>query len=427
MEEIKIFTALLKVLKENYICDHCLGRCVAQLLSGLTNEQRGHIIRYFLAFLVDSGEKLNIEPSNFYGIKFRNVKIEAKKPGKCFICQNFFEKKIDEIAKKILEKIKKEKFEFETFLIGSIPTQEMLKSEDEILEIFGIEFVESIKAEINRELGKRLEKITGKKVDFKLPDLSILVDLNTESIRIQVRSLYVFGKYQKLVRGIPQSKWICPKCKGKGCIACEGKGKLYPTSVQEIIEKPLLKAAKAKKTKFSAAGREDIDARCLDFRPFVLELIKPLKRKFNLRKIQKEINKSKKVKVKGLKFVQKRIIRQIKSERVDKTYLAQVEFEKNIDKKLLKNLKELTKQPILQKTPLRVVHRRAEKVRKRLVKKISYKLAGRKKLILKIRAQAGLYIKELITGDEGRTKPNIAEQIQNRPKKILLDVIKIHS
>jgi len=418
---------ICKVLEKNYLCNNCLGRVCANLLSGYSNEERGKIIRNYLAFLVDSGEKLNIEPSNFYGIKFRNVKIEAKKPEKCFLCQNFFEGKIDEIAKKILEKIKEEKIEFETFLIGSIPTQEMLKAENKIFEIFGIEFVESIKAEINRELGKRLKKLTGKKVDFKLPDLSILVDLNTESIRIQVRSLYIFGKYQKLVRGIPQSKWICPKCKGKGCIACEGKGKLYPTSVQEIIEKPLLKVTRAKKSRFSAQGREDIDARCLDFRPFVIELVKPLKRKFDLKKIQKEINKSKKVKVKGLKFVQKQKIREIKAEKVDKTYLVEVEFEKDIDKSLLKKIKEIVNQPILQKTPLRVVHRRAEKVRKRLVKKISYKLVGKRKLILKIRAQAGLYIKELITGDEGRTNPNIANQIQNKPKKILLDVIKIHS
>jgi tRNA pseudouridine synthase 10 len=397
------------------------------LLSGYSNKERGKIIRAYLAFLIDSGEKFEIEPSNLYGFKFRNVKIEAKKPEKCFVCQNFFEEKIDLIAEKILEKIKKEKYEFETFLIGSVPSQEMLKAEDEIFGIFGIEFVESIKAEINRELGKRIEKLTGKKVDFKLPDLSILVDLNTESIRIQVRSLYVFGKYKKLVRGIPQSKWICSKCKGKGCIACDGKGKLYPTSVQEIIEKPLIKASKAKKTKFSGQGREDIDARCLDFRPFVIELVKPLKRKIDLKKIEREINKSKKVKVTGLKFVDRKKIREIKSERVDKTYLVEVEFEKEIDKKLLKRIKEIVNQPILQETPLRVLHRRAEKIRKRFVKKISYKLVGKKKLVLKIRAQAGLYIKELITGDEGRTNPNIAEKIQNKPKKILLDIIKIHS
>lgn len=421
-----ILQNILEVLKDGYICDNCLGRIIANLLSGFSNKERGKILRAFFAFLIDSGEKLNIDLSNFYEFDFRNIKLKVKKPGKCKVCGSFFDN-INKITKKIIEKIKKKKIEFNTFLIGSIPTDEMLNAEEKIFDKVGIEFVESIRAEINRELGKEMEKLTGKKVDFKLPDLVIVVDLNTETIRLQIRSLYVFGKYKKLVRGIPQSKWICSKCKGKGCIACEGKGKLYPTSIQEIIEKPLIKATKAKKTKFSGAGREDIDARCLDFRPFVIELIKPLKRNISLRKIQKEINKSKKVKVKSLKFVDKRIVRKIKSERVDKTYLVEVEFEKEIDKEKLKKINEIVKQPIMQKTPLRVIHRRANKIRKRLVKKISYKLIGKKKLVLKIRAQSGLYIKELITGDEGRTEPNIANILKNKPKRILLDVIKIHA
>jgi tRNA pseudouridine synthase 10 len=92
----------------------------------------------------------------------------------------------------------------------------------------------------------------------------------------------------------------------------------------------------------------------------------------------------------------------------------------------LKELKILTKEPILQKTPLRVLHRRADKYRKRRVKEISWKVIKRKKLMLKIKAEAGLYIKELINGDQGRTKPSVQEILGNKVKKISLDVIKIH-
>ncbi len=122
----------------------------------------------------------------------------------------------------------------------------------------------------------------------------------------------------------------------------------------------------------------------------------------------------------------KELIRRIKTERYDKTYLAEVDFEKNIDKKKLRLLKQLTKEPILQKTPLRVVHRRADKFRKRNVKKISWGSKG-KKLKLKITAESGLYIKELIAGDEGRTKPNVSDIVENKVRKISLDVIKIHA
>lgn len=328
------------------------------------------------------------------------------------------------MAKEIEEKLKE--IEFNTFLIGSIVSDELLKAEEEIWARVGIEFCEPIKSEINRELGKRIEKSTGKKFEGKNPDVTVIVDLNNNRIRAEIRSLYVFGRYQKLVRGIPQSKWVCLRCSGKGCTYCKGEGKLYPTSVQEIIDKHLLKAAGSKKSKFSAHGREDIDARCLDYRPFVIELIKPVKRKIDFKKIEKQINKSKKVKVKGLKIATKEIIRKLKFMKIDKTYLAVVKFEKAIDRKKLKQLKSLTNEVILQKTPLRVVHRRADKFRKRKVKRISWKMLGKKDLQLKIKGETGLYIKELITGDEGRTKPNISEILNNKPKKISLDVIKIH-
>jgi len=422
---MRIEEKAIELMKSSFICDNCLGRAFAGLLTGYTNEQRGKIIRQYIAFLIDSGEKIDVDLSNFYGIKFRNVKVEIKKPEKCKVCKNFFLEKIDFFAEKIVEKIGK--IEFDTFLIGSIISRDLIKAEEEVWNKIGIEHCESIKSEINRELGKKVEKLTKKKFSLKNPDVTAIVDLNTESVKAEVRSLYVFGKYKKLVRGIPQAKWVCLKCNGKGCTYCKGVGKLYKTSVQEIIEKPLLKATMSKKSKFSASGREDIDARCLDWRPFVIELIKPVKRKINLKKIEKEINKSKKVKVKELKFVGKEMIRKLKSGRIDKTYLAIVEFEKPIDKERLKDLENLTKEPILQKTPTRVIHRRADKIRKKLVKEISWKLLGKRNLKLKVRGESGLYIKELINGDEGRTKPNVSELLGNKVKKISLDVIKIHS
>src|SRR4030042_2186922 len=365
---MKIDEKTVEALKLGYICDNCLGRTVGNLLSGLSNKERGKIVK------------------------------------------------------------KLEGIEFSTFQVGSIVSDEMLNAEEELFELIGTEFVESIKTEINREVGKRVENLTGKKFALRNPDVMVIVDLKENIIRIQIRSLYVFGVYQKIVRGIPQSKWTCRKCGGKGCTYCKGEGKLYKTSVQEIIENPLLKATKARKSSFSGSGREDIDARCLGFRPFVIEILKPEKRTIDLKKIGNAINKSKKVKVKNLKIVElgKEVIRKIKTERYDKTYLAEVKFEKKIDRKKLRLLKQLTKEQILQKTPLRVVHRRADKFRKRRVKNISYKMKG-KDLVLRVRTESGLYIKELINGDSGRTKPNVSDLLENKVKKISLDVVKIHA
>jgi len=413
----------VEALKEP-ICDSCLGRTVGNLLSGMTNAQRGKTVREYVALLLDSGEKLNVYMPNFHGTKFRNVKGETEKPGKCDVCQNFFPERIDEAVKVAVDKLKG--IEFSSFVVGSMPTNEMQNAEEKLWNRIGIDYVEPIKSEINREVGKKIEKLTGKRFDLKDPDVVVLLDMKKGETRIQIKGLFVSGGYQKLVRGIPQTRWVCMECMGKGCVECKGEGKRYKTSVHEIVGKPMMKAADGKDHAFHGSGREDIDARCLDYRPFVLEVVKPKKRKIDLKKIEKAINKSGKVKVKGLKFSDKAYVIKIKSDRHDKTYSADVEFEKAFDKKLLPKIKSLKGATIHQQTPTRVKHRRADLLRKRGVVAISYKILGKRKLRIVVRGHAGLYIKELISGDDGRTRPSIAELLSDKVKKIVLDVVKIH-
>jgi len=402
-DEEKNKTKLFEVI-ESGLCDNCLGRQFGMVGHGMTNAERGKILRSYAS---------------------KMAKAKMKEPEACSVCDNFFKEKIKKVADSVLKSFKG--IEFKTFLIGSILPGEMIRKENELWERTGIEEVEPIKAEINRELGKIIEKKSDKKFSMKNPDVTVLVNLQTDKIKASIRSLYVSGGYSKLVRGIPQTMWICGECGGKGCVTCKGTGKLYPTSMQEIIEKPFLKAAKAKESSFHGAGREDIDARNLDYRPFVIEILQPKKRKIDLKKIGRQINKNRKVKVRGLKFVGKELIEKLKKAKIDKTYEAEVEFEKAIDKKKLKELRKLPNVQIQQQTPQRVVHRRADILRRRSVRSISWKLKGKRRIVFKIRAESGLYIKELINGDEGRTKPSVAEMLGNKVKKINLDVIKIHT
>ena len=421
----KVTEKAIEAMKGQFICDSCIGRNFAELLSGLTNKERGRIIRHYIAFLVDSGERIDVDTSNFYGIKFRNVKIRPDKPKKCAVCKNFFLDELEDTARKILDRVKGA--EFDTFLIGTVVSDGLLHAEETAWHRIGVEWCEPIKSEINRELGKLVEKLAQKKYKEKNPDVMAVVDLNTGRVNLQISSLYISGGYKKLVRGIPQTKWLCVKCGGKGCEACEGLGKLYKTSVQEQIEKPLIKAAKAKKSKFHGAGREDVDARCLAYRPFVIELLRPLKRKVDLEKMRGLINKSRKVQVSRLKFAGKDDVTRIKSYSSDKTYLAVVAFENDIDKRKLGLVRKLAGQTISQKTPSRVAHRRADKYRKRKIKAVGARQTGRRELELRIRAEAGTYIKEMIDGDGGRTELNIAGILGNKVKSIKLDVIKIHT
>jgi tRNA pseudouridine synthase 10 len=44
---------------------------------------------------------------------------------------------------------------------------------------------------------------------------------------------------------------------------------------------------------------------------------------------------------------------------------------------------------------------------------------------MEIRCQGGLYVKELVSGDEGRTIPSVASLLGNRAKTLKLDVLNV--
>ena len=69
----------------------------------------------------------------------------------------------------------------------------------------------------------------------------------------------------------------------------------YQNKKDAMRREKYLKTTKGKRNAFHGMGREDIDARCLDWRPFVIEIIEPKKRDFGLKKLEKRINKSKKI------------------------------------------------------------------------------------------------------------------------------------
>jgi tRNA pseudouridine synthase 10 len=279
-------------------------------------------------------------------------------------------------------------------------------------------------------LGKRIEALSGKIVEYRKPDVAVIINPWKQTVTLQVNPVFVAGRYRKLVRDIPQSKWFCSNCRGKGCEKCGGTGKMYPESVEELISKPLLEATEGEKTSFHASGREDIDARMLGGgRPFVVEISKPKKRFLNLPKIKEVINRNaaEKVKISSLRFSSKDVVRRLKkAESAQKEYRALVEFEHALPETSLSvlelKLKGLT---IKQQTPLRVLHRRADLTREKYIYWVKVKKVSPRRVELKIRCQGGLYVKELVSGDEGRTVPSVSSLLDNRAKTLKLDVLKV--
>ncbi len=397
---MSVISTAKAIIKKGYICDHCLGRQFSQLLTGITNVERGRIVRAVLAMEYEI-KPYKTELSNFWQTKFHTA-ITVPKPKSCWVCGGLFDR-LTSLAERVARKLAG--YQYDSFVVGSRLSDDMLAAEDRLWRIAGFKWAESAKSELNRELGKVLEKRLKKKSDRRSPDIEILVDLARSTITVRPRPLYIKGFYKKLIRGIPQTKKAG-----------------YKLSVQQIIEKPLLSAAQAKTSSFHGAGREDIDVRCLDWRPFVIELKNPKRFRLPLKRIRALINRSKAVRVNNLSRTTKLEVSTIKAARYDKSYTILVRTEKAIND--LSPLKGLIG-TIEQWTPTRVAHRRARRLRKRVVKEVSYRALSKTRFKLTVRAEAGLYVKELVTGDQGRTKPSVTSFLGFDANPISVDVIKI--
>lgn len=389
-----------EILIENILCNHCLGRQFGKI-STSTNERRGKVIRNLLINLYpELSSILNQERS-------------------CFLCNNIFDK-TDEIIKNISPN-----FEFNSFHVGTKVPEEIMKKEEILKEKYGLQYQESIKQELNRELGKKIGLNTKKEFKREKEDATIIIhpyEFKTEYI---INPLFIYGRYNKFVRGIPQTKWLCRRCKGKGCSKCNQTGKMYEESIQELITELFLNETKGTDSAFHGAGREDIDVLMLGKgRPFVLEIKSPQVRYIDLQKLELEVNKTNKgkIRISELCYVEKDIVEKIKNTPMRKTYLAEIDISLNEDEK--EKIEEFfSNRDIYQETPNRVMHRRVDKTRIRKVYKV---LTSKENCSsLEIYCDGGLYIKELISGDEARTNPSIAELLGKNIKCVLLNVISI--
>jgi tRNA pseudouridine synthase 10 len=174
---------------------------------------------------------------------------------------------------------------------------------------------------------------------------------------------------------------------------------------------------------------EDIDARMVGSgRPFVMEVINPLKRFIDLKALEARINENEKgrVAVTFDGYTDRSAVESIKSKKAYKKYRILVEVDGSISLEELNNaLEQLRGAVIHQRTPLRVAHRRADKVRERRVIDIGAVRAEGGRFCIDISGEAGLYIKELISGDGGRTDPSLSGIIGKSARVTSLDVVQV--
>lgn len=370
----------------------------------MTNEERGRAIRFYV-----------------YGVE--GVEVPAA-TGECPLCGGILSD-LDGYADLVVGTMGN--LDFSTFMVGSRFDDELIARERALWDDLGVDTGEEIKSEFNREVGKRVEALTGRTADIRLPDVTAIVDTRYDTVEIDIRPLFVYGRYRKLVRDIPQTRWPCRRCRGVGCDRCDGTGRMYSTSVEEIVCAPLVESAGGADHRFHGLGREDIDVRMLGSgRPFVAEVLEPRRRTLDLDAARGAINASGIVEVSPLVPVDRGMVRHVKDIRCDKEYeaLIAVEAEATL---LREAVRHLSGAVISQRTPTRVSRRRADIVRRRTVH--GMELIGHEgdRVRVRVLAEAGTYIKELLHGDDGRTEPSLAGLLGTRVSVLELDVIEVRS
>jgi len=403
---MEISEQVISILAYGECCDHCLGRFFGKRSHGLTNDERGKSLRIAMAITK------NLPYTTFTGT--------------CWICGNFFDT-VPEWAERVAAAVRG--IEHSTFLIGCRVPPLIAENEEMVWSDLSLTEPEPFKSEVNREVGKAVAVRTGKTVDFKRPDIVILLDPLSGTTEVQINSVFFYGRYQKFERGIPQTHWDCRSCKGAGCEKCNFTGAQYLDSVEELIGRPVISAFDGKTAVLHGAGREDIDARMIGTgRPFILEVVEPKRRSVDLAELEKEINRTAegRVSVSIKRWSDRPEVETLKSNKAHKKYRILVEVDGGLSADEFQNaLKTLQGVTIHQRTPERVAHRRADKIRERTVLDIEYAGEEDGKFVVEILGEAGLYIKELISGDGGRTRPSLAEILNKSAHVSSLDVVQV--
>ncbi|CAK6978635.1 LOW QUALITY PROTEIN: putative tRNA pseudouridine synthase Pus10 [Scomber scombrus] len=266
---------------------------------------------------------------------------------------------------------------------------------------------------------KALEKISDSKFlkHFPCPPTRPSSSCTAQDIQCLHVSVFVAGRYNKFCRSLPQTPWVI-----------DGERRME-SSVEELIAAPVLSSFRADGFNFSSSGREDVDVRTLgNGRPFAMELLNPHTSRLSraeMKQLQETINNSSdKIKVRDLQIVSREAMGRMKEGEEEKTksYTALIWTQKPIQREDITFIDEIKDLTLDQKTPLRVLHRRALAVRQRVIHTMNARFLDPHHFHLGLRTQAGTYIKEFVHGDFGRTKPNLCQLLKTDTDILELDV-----
>jgi tRNA pseudouridine synthase 10 len=326
----------------------------------------------------------------------------------CYICRGLMDN-LGAIANSILAAVKG--FEFDTFLIGATLSTQIYEREDAMRARLKIKGKESIKYCMTRQLGIRLARLAGKKVEYGKPDITITLTVDKENnvdIAVTSRPVAFAGVYIKKSRGLPQKQDKCTSCGGKGCKSCNYSGLSGYESVEGIITKELIRITKGQTPKFTWIGSEDQSSLVLGSgRPFYVRVLNPKKRNLKKKRIEGNGITAMLSVINDKPVIQPRF--------TVKTRI-HIKCENVLSKIILKKLNSLSGS--------KVSFENKSKMGTKSIHSIRVRQLDSNKFNLTIVADGGLMIKQLVGGEE-YMKPNISEILGAKCKCIIFDILDV--
>jgi len=368
------------ILREYDLCNNCLGRLFSK--------------------------KLGVSSNKLLGIKIRKS-IKKKNSKKCYICKNLHAN-LDFFMKKIFDDTSD--FQFSTFQFGSTLKPSVVDCDDLIRSKFKLRGIDGIKSEITSEVGKKFAKKTRKKPDNISSDLNITINFKNNSLEIRSKSVFLFGRYLKKSRGLPQKQKACENCGRKGCHQCNFHGISEFDSVEGIISKFLYKKFVANQVKISWIGGEDRTSLVLGKgRPFFVKIINPKKRKVRFQ--SKIIHDG--IVIQNLKPVDQ--MPKAPTKFKSKIELS-VTTETNLNSTDLKKLRTIPESPIK-------ISDKFDKVTEKRVYSLKYKKTTPNSFQLLLDVDGGFPVKNFVDGKN--VSPNLTDLLNTECKCEIFDFLEI--
>ena len=363
------FDTVSKILKNYDLCEYCTGRIISKIVGK--------------------------PPSKFLGKKY------LKKLGKsdhktCYICKNIFDS-LELVLSNIFEK--SSHFDFKTFHLGITLKPSFLERDDYLKSKFKIKGIENVKFAIAKELAKKISRRTNSKRITDDPDLFIQANFKDESCILRAKPMFVYGRYNKKIRKLPQKQGLCRSCNGIGCHNCDFKGIENLQSIEGKISNLLIKKFDCNQVKINWIGGEDQSSLVLGKgRPFFAKILNPKRRNRILRKTSD---------LEGvyLSELQKLSIQPKGSIPFKSKVSITIDTKKPISSTQLKKLK------ILENAEIQDFSRDKRSIKKRIYK-VGYKKLGKTSFILDLVADGGISIKSLI--QQSDVVPNVSELLENQ-------------